>query len=92
MKTMSTKIRERLVTRTITSYVYHCMVVTAENTVGEEMVILGNMTGVSDEKVNLILKDKTEGIFVKVNRVEKSEVLMGMTEDDFIKYAKVIER
>lgn len=91
MKTMTTKVRERMVTRTITAYAYKCMVVTPDNQVSEETITLGNMTGVSDEKVSLILKEKTAGIFVKVNFVEKTETLMGMTEDDFIKYAKVIK-
>lgn len=91
-KVMSTRVRERLVTRTIISCVYHCMVVTPDNKVDEEMVILGNVTNEKPEKVELILKERCENIFVKVNRMETMECVMGMTEDEFIKHAKVIER
>lgn len=91
-KVMSTKTRERMVTRTIISCVYHCMVVTPDNKVDEEAIILGNVTNEKPEKVELILKERCENIFVKVNRMETRECVMGMSEDDFIRYAKVIER
>lgn len=91
-KVMSTKVRERLVTRTIITCVYKCMAVTPENTVSEETVILGNVTSEKPEKVELILREKCNGIFVKVNSMETAECVMGMTEDEFIRYAKVIER
>ena len=68
------------------------MVVTPENQVSEEIVTLGNVTGEKPEKVELILREKCKGIFVKVNSMETAECVMGMTEDEFIKHAKVIER
>ena len=92
MKTMTTKTRERMVTRTIITCAYKCMVVTKDNQVSEELVLLGNVTGEKPEKVEKILKEKCENIFVKINSTETCETLMGMSEDDFIRYAKVIER
>ena len=92
MKTMTTKTRERMVTRTIITCVYKCMVVTKDKQVSEETVILGNVTSEKQEKVEKILREKCENIFVKINSMETCETLMGMAEDEFIRYAKVIER
>lgn len=91
-KTMTTKTRERLVTRTITSCVYRCMVVTPENQVSQETVVLGNVTNEKPEKIERILREKCQNIFVKINDMEIAETLMGMTEEDFIAHAYVIER
>lgn len=86
--------RQRMVTRTIETNVFHCMVVSGTE-VKENMVTLGNLDGVKTEKIEKALKEKCENdgvLFVKINRHEKVETVMGMTEDDFIRYAKVIER
>lgn len=91
-KTMTTKTRERLVTRTIITCVYKCMVVTPENQVSEETVVLGNVTSEKPEKIERILREKCQNIFVKINDMETAETLMGMPEDEFIAHAHAIER
>ena len=53
MKTMTTKTRERMVTRTIITCAYKCMVVTKDNQVSEELILLGNVTGEKPEKVEI---------------------------------------
>ena len=91
-KTMTTKVRERLVTRTIISCVYTCMVVVGGKEVGTETITLGNVTSEKPEKIEKILREKCTGLFVQIINMEIKEVVMGMSEDDFIKYAHVIER
>ena len=91
MKAMSAKLRERMVTRTVKAYTYKCMTVSGREVV-EESITLGNMENVNPEKVELILKTKTAGIFVQVLDTTVSETVYGMTEEDFIKFGKVIDR
>ena len=86
--------RVRMITRTIESNEFSCMVVNGAE-VTTEVVTLGNLDGVKPEKVEQMIKEQllSKGLlFVKINDSKKIETVLGMTEEDFIKYAKPIER
>lgn len=86
--------RVRMITRTIESNEFTCMVVNGSE-VATEVVTLGNLDGVKAEKVESIIKEKLleKGLlFVKINDSKKIETVLGMSEEDFIKYAKPVER
>lgn len=86
--------RIRMITRTIERNQYDCMVVKG-NEVATHVVTIGNVDGLKDEKITKMIKEQCEKegyLFVKVNDHQKKDVIMGMTEDEFIQHAKVIER
>ena len=85
--------RVAMITRTISMNKVSFMVCDTVNaSVSTETTTI---TGSLDEaeilkRVKAIVDDEAK-VVVKVISVEKSDVLMGMTEDDFIKYAKPME-
>ena len=83
---------ERMVTRTIITMAYTCMVVKNGTEVSTELVILGNTSALTDDKIEKLLKEKCENLFVKINSVETIETIYGMTESDFVKYGHIVER
>ena len=85
--------RERMVTRTITSTTYKVMVVNTESC---EVSILPYATSeefVDDEKALKFLRKKHETgtlKLVKIESIETTEQLYGMTEVEFMQYAKLL--
>ena len=83
--------RVRMVTRTIESNEYSVMVV-----VGTEVktvtVTLGNTSDLKPEKIEKEIKAKLTaenlGLFVQITGHNKIEKLFGMSETEFLKYAK----
>ena len=82
--------RQRLVTRTIKMAEISVMVVQMESRTVETVSVTLPIEGVKnlDEAVKSQLDDGQ--IFVKIEDKKINEVLMGMTEEDFIKYARVL--
>ena len=85
--------RERMVTRTIIESKVTAMVCDTKQGVCSDKVF--KLTAVNDADVALkLLKkhfDTDEQIIVTVKSIEVSEVLYGMPEIDFIKYAQPME-
>lgn len=85
--------RERMVTRTITSTTYKVMSVNTETC---EVSILPYATSeefVDDEKALKFLRKKHETDtlkLVKIESIETTEQLYGMTEVEFMQYAKLL--
>ena len=86
--------RERMVTRTIISKEYTCKVYNLGNDEIENLVI--TMTGNDGFKGKDTLEKecnkKGNYRFLKVVKTEETEQLYAMTEVDFLKYAKPIEK
>lgn len=90
--------RERMVTRTVSTTTVDVLVINIETAeVGTKSFVLGqNM--VKDEKTMLnnaqkMLDDETGTTFwkcVAIKNLKEEETLYGMTEQDFLKYAKVL--
>lgn len=90
--------RERMVTRTVSTTTVDVLVINIETAeVGTKSFILGqNM--VKDEKTMLynaqkMLDDETGTTnwkCVAIKNIKEEETLYGMTEQDFLKYAKVL--
>lgn len=90
--------RERMVTRTVCTTTVDVLVINTETSeVGTKSFILGqNM--VKDEKTMLynaqkMLDDETGTTnwkCVVIKNIKEEETLYGMTEQDFLKYAKVL--
>lgn len=90
--------RERMVTRTVSTTTVDVLVINIETSeVGTKSFILGqNM--VKDEKTMLnnaqkMLDDETGTTLwkcVAIKNIKEEETLYGMTEQDFLKYAKVL--
>lgn len=90
--------RERMVTRTVSTTTIEVLVINIETSeVGTKHFVLGqNM--VKDEKTMLsnaqaMLDTETGNALwkcVAVKNVKEEETLYGMTESDFVKYAKVL--
>lgn len=90
--------RERMVTRTVSTTTVDVLVINIETAeVGTKSFILGqNM--VKDEKTMLnnaqkILEDEVGNALwkcVAIKNIKEEETLYGMTEQDFLKYAKVL--
>lgn len=90
--------RERMVTRTITTTTVGVLVVNVNTLeVVTKHFVLGQLTS-KDEKTMLNnaqkqIDDETEKglwVCVAIKDVKEQETLYGMTEQDFIKYAKVL--
>lgn len=85
--------RERMVTRTITTTTYKVMSVNTETC---EVSILPYATSeefIDDEKALKFLRKKYEtdtNKLVKIESIETTEQLYGMTELEFIQYAKLL--
>ena len=85
--------RERMVTRTITSTTYKVMSVNTETC---EVSILPYATSeefIDDEKALKFLRKKYETDtlkLVKIESIEITEQLYGMTEVEFMQYAKLL--
>lgn len=85
--------RERMVTRTITSTTYKVMSVNTETC---EISILPYATSeefIDDEKALKFLRKKyeTDNLkLVKIESIETTEQLYGMTEVEFMQYAKLL--
>ena len=85
--------RERMVTRTITNTTYKVMSVNTETC---EVSILPYATGeefVDDEKALKFLRKKHETDtlkLVKIESIETTEQLYGMSEVEFMQYAKLL--
>ena len=90
--------RERMVTRTVGTTTIDVLVINIETAeVGTKSFVLGqNM--VKDEKTMLnnaqkMLDDETGTTLwkcVAIKNIKEEETLYGMTEQDFLKYAKVL--
>lgn len=90
--------RERMVTRTVSTTTVDVLVINIETAeVCTKSFVLGqNM--VKDEKTMLnnaqkMLDDETGTILCKcvaIKNIKEEETLYGMTEQDFLKYAKVL--
>ena len=90
--------RERMVTRTVSTTTIDVLVINIETSeVGTKSFVLGqNM--VKDEKTMLnnaqkMLDDETGTTLwkcVAIKNIKEEETLYGMTEQDFLKYAKVL--
>ena len=90
--------RERMVTRTVSTTTVDVLVINIETAdVGTKTFILGqNM--VKDEKTMLnnaqkMMDDETGNALwkcVAIKNIKEEETLYGMTEQDFLKYAKVL--
>ena len=83
--------RERTVTRTIEKTTYIVMTVNlADNTIVDCTVQLPKIDGLSEKKINEAIAEKLPDNhkFVVVKSAETVEELYGMTEADFLKYAK----
>ena len=85
--------RERMVTRTVASVHYNVMVVDAESKTVENITVVipsgDTMTEKGREKA--IKSNIPAGkIFVQIVSEEITETLYGMSEQDFIKLAKVL--
>lgn len=90
--------RERMITRTVSTTTIDVLVINIESAeVGTKSFILGqNMT--KDEKAMLnnaqkMLDDETGTTLwkcVAIKNIKEEETLYGMTEQDFLKYAKVL--
>lgn len=82
--------RQRLVTRTIKMAEISVMVVQMESRSVETVSVTLPIEGVKnlDEAVKNQLEDGQ--VFVKIEDKTVNDVLMGMTEEDFIKYARVL--
>lgn len=90
--------RERMVTRTVSTTTVDVLVINIETAeVGTKSFVLGqNMT--KDEKTMLnnaqkMLDDETGTTLwkcVSIKNIKEEETLYGMTEQDFLKYAKVL--
>ena len=85
--------RERFVTRTINEVT--CKALVCDTTNGTVHTESYKLTAVTDEKVALKqlkkLYETDELVIVKVTAMEVQEVLYGMPEVDFIKYAKIMQ-
>lgn len=90
--------RERMITRTVSTTTIDVLVINIESAeVGTKSFILGqNMT--KDEKTMLnnaqkMLDDETGTTLwqcVAIKNIKEEETLYGMTEQDFLRYAKVL--
>lgn len=90
--------RERMITRTVSTTTIDVLVINIESAeVGAKSFILGqNMT--KDEKTMLnnaqkMLDDETGTTLwkcVAIKNIKEEETLYGMTEQDFLRYAKVL--
>lgn len=85
--------RERMVTRTVATAEYVCMTVNTTTRQVEDIVVSipsgMTMTEKARQKAITAVLPETN-TFVQVTSESVKEILYGMTEDDFIKYAKVM--
>lgn len=84
--------RERMVTRTVTSYECVCKVANLENNTIEDIVVNIPEQN-SEKKFEEVLKrecNTDSRAFIKMVSKTPIEVLYGMPETDFIHYAKVM--
>lgn len=85
--------RERLVTRTITATEYTCMIVDAESKQVENITVsipsVESMNSKTlDKEIRKAIPDGK--LFVQAIDSKKVETLYGMTEQEFIRLAKVL--
>lgn len=86
--------RIKMVTRTIERTLCECMVVDLSRLEKGIFNLELDVQGKVDEVEAKKILDKTyAGTYsiIKVNQVEPVEILMGMPEDDFMKYAKRLD-
>ena len=85
--------RERMITRTVNSTIYDCMVVNSETKqVETEQVIVSSAETMTEKVLDKAIRNSipTGKIFVQVTASKQLETLYGMTEQEFIKLAKVL--
>lgn len=86
--------RERLITRTIIQSDVTAMVVdVTESKVGNKVYTLGGQytPDTALKKLKKLYEDDTLK-FVSVISIDEKELLLGMTEDDFIRYSTVLPK
>lgn len=85
--------RERMVTRTVATVEYACMTVNTTTRKVEDITVSipSGMTMTEKARQKAISDALPEtNTFVQVTSESVKEILYGMTEDEFIKYAKVM--
>ena len=85
--------RERMVTRTVATVEYVCMTVNTSTRQVEDITVSipSGMTMTEKARQKAIISALPEtNTLVQVTSETVKETLYGMTEDDFIKYAKVM--
>ena len=87
------KIKERVVTRTIKINTCDCMYVnlTTRTLFNKEIQIIGNYT---DEQVKTLAAAYTvdNAVFVQVENITATNKLYALSEDEFVKHGKPIEK
>ena len=85
--------RERMITRTVATWNYTVMVVdTASKSVEEITVSIPSAGSMTDKAISKAIRDNLPDgkLFVQTVSSTTTETLYGMTEEDFIRYAKVL--
>lgn len=85
--------RERMVTRTISSTIYKVMTVNTETCEVQVLPYTTSEEFLDDDKAlkHLRKKHETDTVkLVKIESVETTEQLYGMTEIEFMQYAKLL--
>ena len=80
--------RSRMVTRTVEQNIFTVMTVQNGKDVCTETITLGNVSGLSDDKIKGAVSKKCTGLFVQITDRQKVEKLFGMTEEKFLMYAE----
>lgn len=85
--------RERMVTRTVNSTVFDCMVVDSDSKQVETIqVTISSADTMTDKALDKAIRNAVPvgKLFVQVISSKQVETLYGMSEQEFIKYAKVL--
>ena len=85
--------RERMITRTVNSTVYDCMVVDSVTKMVETIeVTISSAETITTKALDKAIRNAipTGKLFVQTVSSKHVETLYGMTEADFIKFAKVL--
>lgn len=89
--------RTRMVTRTVKFNEVECMAVNTNPEVPEiikiSVSVSGSLEGKALEKTVKNLVESREGIkYVSITGMTATEQIYGMPEEEFLKYAKIVER
>ncbi len=85
--------RERMVTRTVETSEYVIMAVNGQTRTVENVTLpVPSASNLSDKQIAQYIREHLPNgyLFVQTLDVKITETLYGMSEDDFIKYAKVL--
>ena len=85
--------RERMITRTVVATEYVCMVVDANTKTVENITVsIPSVEGMTKKHLDEAIRNAvpSEKLFVQVLSEKKVETLYGMTEQEFIRLAKVL--